>query len=282
MKKIIFDLYRYQILPKDRHFQLNFFHEIKSLDELIEKKNKIFADALLSIKIFKTKKSIIKHKLLHQQEDIYLFKFAVNRSLVIETEDFTEEEISNWPSVFVFFWNSPEKQIIAIQHKWKAFQDTNFLAKAIIDAINNILGKWNLTVYYKTIFIEKAFWDLIKEYKGKIKDVNFELITPNLANISDALSEEIKQFAIDTNAAKTKYELVSDPDSSISIDEHDPRIKGLVQYSSEGGGDISLKISGFKKRIHTKNSKKHIEIDEVEVSKLSSNELMELIRKLIG
>jgi len=93
MKKIIFDLYRYQILPKDRYFQFNIFHKIKFLDELLEKKNQIFSDALLSIKTFKTKKSIIKHKLICQQEDVYLFKFAVSRSLVIETEDFTEEEM---------------------------------------------------------------------------------------------------------------------------------------------------------------------------------------------
>jgi len=279
MKKIIFDLYRYQILPKDRHLQLSLFHDIK---ELIDRKNEIFADALLSIKKLRTKKSIIKHRLLHHRNDIYLFKFAVNRSLVIETEDFTEEEISNWPSVYVFVWNSPDKQILTIQHKWKAFQDTDFLAKAIINEVNNILSKWNLTVYYKTIFVEKAFWDLIKEYKGKIKDVNFELITPNMANISDVLSEEIKQFAIDTNAAKTKYELVSDPDSSINLDESDPRIKGLVQYSSEGGGDISLKISGFKKRVYTKTSKKHIEIDEAEISNISRDELAKLLKELVG
>ncbi|MHB2150310.1 hypothetical protein ACX8XP_14720 [Calditrichota bacterium LG25] len=281
MKKIIFDLYRYQILPKDRFLQLNIFHEIKSLDELIRKKNEIFSDALLSIKIFRTRKSVIKHKLIYQQENAYLFKFAVSRSVVIETENFTEEEIANWPSVLVFIWNDPEKQIIAIQQKWKAFQDTNFLAKAIIDEINSVLSEWNLTVYYKTIFLEKAFWDLINEYKGKIKDVNFELITPNLANISDALSEEIKQLAIDTNAAKTKYELLSDPDSSIIIDEDDSRINGLVHYSSEGGGDISLRISGFKKRIHTKNSKKHIELEEAEILKLSKNELLEIIKQLI-
>ena len=91
-----------------------------------------------------------------------------------------------------------------------------------------------------------------------------------------------RRFAKDTNAAKTKYSLISHPDSSINIKEDDPRIKGLVKYSSDGGGDISLKILGFRKRVHTKNSKRCIEIDEIKISNLNNNELLEFIRGLIS
>lgn len=43
---IFFNLYRYQLLPKDRFFQGTLFGEINSVEELIEQKNKLFQQQL--------------------------------------------------------------------------------------------------------------------------------------------------------------------------------------------------------------------------------------------
>ncbi|TAN38680.1 MAG: hypothetical protein EPN23_01995 [Verrucomicrobia bacterium] len=211
-----------------------------------------------------------------------LYRFAANRSLTRETENFTEEEIENWPSFFVYIWNAPDEQLIAVQERWNAFQQTEVVAKAIIDSVDLDLGRNNLRAHIEALFFENAFWDLVSQNVGKIKDIRFELITPNMANISGVLSDDLKQFAKSTNAAQTTLDIQADPDSAITIDVKDEKLKGLVTYSSEGGGNISVKIRGISRRIHTKKSKKHLDVDEVEFTGRDPKEIVDLLKGLLS
>ncbi len=49
MKSINFNLYRYQILPKDRHFQGTLFGNIKTIEDLILKKNDFLYEIIKDI-----------------------------------------------------------------------------------------------------------------------------------------------------------------------------------------------------------------------------------------
>lgn len=281
VKKIVFDLFRYQILPKDRHIQRDFFGEVKSIDELLRCKNEIFMRVLMAVKDFKTHRSIIKHKVMYHDSDGTLFRFAANRSLTIETEEFTEEEVANWPSIYVFIWNSPDKQIIAVQERWNAFQDTGTVTKAIINAVDSELGENNLRAHVEPLFSENVFWDMMDLHKGKIKDITFELITPNMSNISGELGDDLRQFAKGTNTAKTKLDIIADPDSSLLVEKTDPQVSSLVKYSSEGGGNISVKIRGVSRRIHTNKSRKCIDIEELEITGGDGKKIATILRDLL-
>ena len=176
-KNISFDLFRYQILPRSRTLQWDLFSGIKSLDDLLARKNDIFFRALGKVQIFKTRRTIIRHKILFQDKDQILYRFAANRALKRETREFTEEEIENWPSFFVYIWNNPLKQFIAIQRRWSAFQKTEVVVKSIADAVNEVLGMLNLRVLAEALFLESEFWALIDQHAGRIRDIRFELIT---------------------------------------------------------------------------------------------------------
>lgn len=83
-----------------------------------------------------------------------------------------------------------------------------------------------------------------------------------MANISGTLPDNLKDFARATNALRSKIEISSEKSNALKIDENNTTIAGLVDYTSEGGGDISIKISGFKKKIHTSKTVKEVVIDE--------------------
>ena len=114
-KKIVFDLFRYQILPLDRELQGDLFNNIPSAKELIEQKNEIFIEKLDSIEKLKFKKTATNIKRVMSCGDFRIFRIAANRSINREKPDFTEEQIDTWPSIYVVIWNSPDKQIIAVQ-----------------------------------------------------------------------------------------------------------------------------------------------------------------------
>lgn len=58
-------------------------------------------------------------------------------------------------------------------------------------------------------------------------------------------------------------------------------INGIVNYSSQGGGNIMLKIKGFRKRFNTARNVREIELDELTISSLSTDKLNDVISDLL-
>jgi len=81
-----------------------------------------------------------------------------------------------------------------------------------------------------------------------------------MANISGSLSQDLRQFAKEMNSVKNNLRVDADPESAIHVDESSPTLSGLVAYSSEGGGNISMKVSGIKKKYQTSKSVKTVSL----------------------
>ena len=256
-----FHLYRYQLLPINR-FQGDLYGA-RTVDELIANKNNFFREALNTPNAFHTSRTDTTTKKIFEQDEFILFHVAANRSLNHEMKDFRTETIDNWPKLLVVIWNSPNKQLIAIQHRSTAFQKTDAVARLIFESISPVLLNQQLTAIWEPLFEKHVFWDLIKAHEGNIQEVEFEIITPNMANISGVLPKNLKDFARETNSVRNKISIEADPASSLKIDDSNPTVVGLVDYSSEGGGNISIKVSGYRKKIHTSTTVKEIEVDEL-------------------
>ncbi len=281
MKNFRFDLYRYQILPIDREFQGQLFSKYKTIEELLQAKNEVIEEVIKEIQDYSTGKTEIKSKLLSIKDNFILYKFAANRSLTRETPEFREEELDNWPSLYVCIWNHPEHQIIAIHERREAFQHTETVIEAIVTAVNKKVEIINLRVHTEPLFSKEDFWKIIEDHKGKITNIKFELITPNMANISGALSDDLKAFAKNTNTSKTDIEISSDPAASLKIERSNDQLEGLVRYASEGLGNISLKVKGYKRVLQTSTTKRVTQIDEAEITGKTAEELIEIFKGLL-
>jgi hypothetical protein len=276
-KDIRFELYRYQILPRDRYFQGQLFSGIKTLEELLEKKNEIFRSAIKDTTLFPSSKTDIKSKLIMDEDDFLLCKFAAFKSIKREV-DFNEEEMENQPSFYVGIWNHPEKQLIAIQKRRDAFQDTATVINTISTTINLKFENDGLRLHIEPLFREEEFWKIIDKYKGKIRKCSFDLITPNMANISGALSDDLKDFAKTTNTSKTTIGIVADPASALKIERSDKQVEGLVRYASAGGGNIAINVKGIRRTMQTAQTKKSFEIDQIEISHATREDVVRIIK----
>lgn len=256
-----FHLYRYQLLPIDRHFQGDLYGA-STIEELLSQKNNIFLEALSSPSAFFSSRTQTATQKIAEADDFLLYRIAANRSLQHETRDFQTEVIDNWPKILLVIWNAPDKQLIAVQHRTNAFQDTDSVLKLVFGSIESLLSRRQLTAIWEPLFERNAFWELIDKNRGKIQEVDFELVTPNMANISAVLPEDLRQFAKRTNAVKSHVALTSDGASALKIEPSDPVVNALVDYSSEGGGNIAIRLAGVKKKIHTSRTVREITIDE--------------------
>ena len=261
---IRFRLYRYQLLPVDRFFQGDLYGA-QSVEDLISRKNWIFAEALAAPGSFASGRTETAAQLLFEENDFLLYRIAANRSLQHETKDFKTELIDNWPKIVVAIWNASDRQLIAVQHRANAFQETDAVLKLIFGSIEPVLSRYQLTALWEPLFEKKVFWDLVEKHKGKIQEIDFELVTPNMANISRVLPENLRDFAQRTNAVRSRVAVASDASSALKVDPKDEVLNSLVSYSSEGGGDITIRLAGVKKKLHTTRTVREVSIDEVQL-----------------
>lgn len=279
MSKTRFNLYRYQLLPRDRYFQGDLYGP-KSVDELIDQKNHIFSQALKLPTTFKGERTQITAQKLYEKEDFFLFRIAVNRAVNLETKDFDVKPVDNWPKILVAVWNDPEVQLVAVQHRTQAFQQTKAVVKLLMKSLEEPLARHQLVTSVEPLIEKRVFWDLVEKHRGRIKKVEFELVTPNMASISKALPEDLRNFAKKTNAVKSTLAIEADPASALVLEKTDPTVDGLASYTSDGGGSVSITLSGVKKKINTSNEVKEIEIGDAKLDG-DAEEIAKILKDLM-
>jgi len=279
MSKTRFSLFRYQLLPRNRYFQGDLYGP-KSVDELIQRKNDIFADALRAPTLFKGERTDITVQKIHEDSDFFLFRVAINRSVNLETKDFGSRSVSNWPKILIAVWNHPEVQLIAVQQRSQAFQKPISAVRLLTKSLEEPLSRHQLVSATEPLFEEKVFWDLIDKHRGRIRKVEFELVTPNMASISKALPDDLKSFAKRTNAVKSKITLESDPESALVLEKDDATVEGLASYASEGGGNVSISLGNIKKKINTSTTVKEIELSDAKLEG-SAEEIAQILKSLM-
>ncbi|MCO6498074.1 MAG: hypothetical protein J5I50_10455 [Chitinophagaceae bacterium] len=261
-KNATFDIYRYQLLV-DKAVQLRTDSPYQNPDEVRAAKNTILENILSNQNFhFKSNKSEIESKLVYQKNNRFYFKVAVKRQKRITNKDFTETTVEDYPNILIAFNNAPDVQKIAIQSYTQAFKETDTVSRILEETIDKQLRNESLSFYLEPIFDKREFWKMVSHYDKKIKQLSFEMVSPNMANISRNLQINLKELYEDTNSHKTTVELNSDGDSNLEINPDSKLINSLVDYTSEGGGNISMRVEGIRKKLHTAQSKAEFSVEE--------------------
>jgi hypothetical protein len=271
-----FELYRYQLLPASRAPQQDLFGASLSLDELVARKNDILRDVLIAV--YPVPDPDLAQKVVLGEHDWFVLKLAPRRKAKLNKPDFRIENVEDWPHVVMFVNNDPEVQVIGVSRNQRAFSNPFSVVRGLEKLIAKHLLKRGLTIQFHSIYDQSEFWSFVAAHQGKVEKVRFEMISPNMANISRVLQVDLKRLNKEANAQKTTLELESVPGTALEISEQDSMIASCVQYSADGGGDIKVKVKGFKKTISTSHSVRVIEIDEM-VFENSTPDQLELILK---
>lgn len=275
-----FDLYRYQILPIDRFFTGDMIDDVRTVDELISRKNDFFAEALNAVQGFKNGQTEAVWKKMYDDKSFTLARVAANRVIRRETREFTAEQLENWPSLLVAIWNAPEKQLVAVQRRPVAFKETKTVAGLVLNRVERLLEKRHLTIKWEPLFETQVFWDIVEQFQGRIQQISFELITPNMANISGSLPDDLKEFQKQTNSTSSTYSISAEKASALNIDRKNKTLNGLVEYSSNGGGDISVRLKNVRKQIRTSKTVKSVTVDDVQLQG-SAEEVVQVLKELL-
>lgn len=278
-KKLTFDLYRFQLLPISRNIHDDLYIENLSIDKLKEEKNRIFADVLEKLISINHRNFDIIQKKIPIGGDWIAFKIGAKKHVEISTTDLEKSTIDSWPHITVIINNDPQIQTIAISRNIKAFSSTRAVTKLLQRNLEHGLRTRQLTLHIEPRFDKRDFWDVVNRHTDEISSVKFELISPNMSNISKSLTIDLKAINEETNSHRTNVELNADKGASLELNEFNPMVAGLVEYASQGGGNISVKVNGIRQKIQTNTEIKTLEIDEFTVDNLSQDALFLLLER---
>jgi hypothetical protein len=264
-KKIIeFSLFRYHLLPLGMDPQMKFFEESKLTEaEIRRRKNEFFEASLAKL----NDASDVKHplKVLDNDETYYLFKLAQWKKTEV-VQDFKSKTIAHAPFVYVIINNDPNVQKIAISNNQDAFSEPSVVKNILSKTFKRDLKEYGLNIQIEQLFRTEDFWDIVNEHKSKIEFVDFKYIKPNLARISASLPKAFRDAAEDVNSHESHLSFKA-PQNGIltNLKKSNKDINGLVEYASEGGGEVKLKIRGLRKRIKTSEYSVTLEIAEIDL-----------------
>lgn len=276
-----FEVFRYQLVV-DKTLQMDMFSQYQTAEDIRADKNNIFHNIIAAEKFnFFSSNSEITSKLLYQNDTMYYFKIGVKRNAKVFKKDFTEANIENYPNIIVAINNKPDVQKIAIQDNTKAFSNCKTVSHFIQDSIDAKLKAYNLNMMAEPLFDKKEFWKLVHKYPKQIRQLTFDLVSPNMANISKNLDLNLKQLYEDTNTHKTKVELNADEGSYLDIKDSSKFINSLVDYSADGGGNIHMRVNGIRKKLHTAESPTEFSVDDMILKSDDWDKLDNLFREIL-
>lgn len=262
-RNINFNLYRFHLIPITTNQTSILDNEKISYDDLVILKNQIFDGLVQNLTENNTDFPIIK---FDSSDNKYLFGIAnIKETELIKGFRTIKEKTE--PFVYVLIDTDSNNQIIAISQNKEAFSSTIVTKNILKQIFNKHLFNSGLSIDIEQIFEVASFWDYIKKYDGRIKSLDFEIIKPNLSRISKSIQNSLKPLIEKVNSHKTNLKLDAPIEGVLeNINEKNGILNGLVDYSSEGGGNISIKIQGINRKITTKNMVKTTKINEIYLS----------------
>ncbi|SFX74719.1 hypothetical protein SAMN04487930_10917 [Cytophaga hutchinsonii ATCC 33406] len=259
------------------------FSEFTNVDDLKANKNLYFSTVLKANNSYYNKQNeTLPYKSIYSEDDLIVFRLAAKKGRIIQDSNFTQKQVEDYPDVLVIINNNPEIQKIAISRNIQAFSSSDVVLHILESKYRDLLRAYNLQIYIKPIFKTFEFWQIANQYEGRVEGLEFELIKPNMSNISGSLRESFKSIIDTTNSHTTKLVMKAPEDSSLEhIDSNNEDLKGMVDYASEGGGEISIKVKGIKRKIKTKKSSTQVSIDSIELTG-NPNAVITAYNKIIG
>lgn len=280
-KRLInFRLYRYHLLPLSTdESQTTMFPKKKmKTSEVIEKKNTFFKTVLNSLVESKNNTNPI--RLHHQDEEYFVFKIAQKKKARI-TQDFKNQTVNNEPYSYVIINNDNNVQKIAISENSEAFSNTDVIKNIIAKVFRKELEPYQLNIAIEPLFDSKNFWEYVEKYKDELTYINFQFIKPNLAAISKSLPADFKKFAENVNSHESHLTIKA-PEKGVleNINKNNSVVNGLVEYSSEGAGNIKLKVKKIRKQLNTSDKPVIHQIDELEIEG-AADQVIKLYKSIV-
>ncbi len=174
------------------------------------------------------------------------------------SEGFAEKQEENWPGSDVLINFDDEKstgktresgQVMAIQVNRSAITNPTNCLRALADKINQEIILYGFYITINPILKpKKKFWSVVNENKGNIKKVVLIYTPPNIFNLQNKLSDDLKEANKKYNITSTQIILENEM-GHLDLPDDDPLLEQSAEYIDEGQGSYQIHLSKGKKNV---------------------------------
>lgn len=203
-------------------------------------------DSKVNLRFKKNADEDYEREILHSPENsrIIAIRLANKRTRNLE-KNFHNSPQKYSPSSLILIDNREGVQRIAIEKRQDAFASTDTVANILQDTFRRCLQDKGLSVDIKPKVHSKEFWNLTKRFKHQIVYLKFNLLHPNLPDLTNLL-DEFLETARDFNC-NPSYECNALPEQTLTINESSIRIQNMVDACAAVGQPIQVKTSDGQK-----------------------------------
>lgn len=245
---IRFTIYTYLFKPINEPQELDMFSPEVNAEESMANKLEIFggffgADSILK---FRRGNKRYDHLIVGKREGIIVMQIA-NNTLQVHEKEFNRWTEEDHPSLYVLIDNRTDgKQVIAIENRLQAFNDTNTVAKIMEESFNCYLQAHRLQLQINAKYHTHEFWDVVSQCENGIASVTFKFPYPNLPEISDMVGDFYTDLARRTNS-EPKTTLTSPPKERMVLERGDIILEQMIKAASSSGKLIMMRPKGAQK-----------------------------------
>lgn len=210
--------------------------------------------------------------IFHKEEGDFLQAKLGRKSFIRrnipEENDFAVKEDVDYPYCNVLFNldNSPETgQRIAFEYNQAVFQSPRVQIDELEEQINLLLLGSGFAISINPIFDQKDFWNLVEKYQGDIERLIFSYAVPNLFDLKNSLSDDLKNSGKKYGITNTTIEFENKA-GKLTIPKDDIFMQQSAEYTSKGGGFFRLKVKGINSEFKSKKNVKTREIQNIDLA----------------
>jgi hypothetical protein len=147
-------------------------------------------------------------------------------------EQFIHKEIVSWETANVFIDTSAdgEGQKVAMQN---VVGQPLAIFKSLVDHINSSNQNADWLIEVNAITSKEQFWSIAEQYRGHIKEVDFDFAVPNIWGATTETEKALREFKEKNNAQSVEVK-IKNKDGKLNPDSE--RVREAVEYAAKGGG----------------------------------------------
>lgn len=206
----------------------------------------ILFDPGINLRFIKNAEEDYAREIIHSPENprIVAIRLANKRTRNLE-KNFHNSPQMHSPSSLILIDNREGVQRIAIEKRQDAFASTDTVANILQETFRRCLKDKGLSVDIKPKAHSKEFWNLTKRFKHQIVYLKFNLLHPNLPDLTN-LMDEFLETAREFNC-NPSYECNALPEQTLTINEGSIRNQNMVNACAALGQPIQVKTTDGQK-----------------------------------
>lgn len=238
----------------NKRYQMQMGDAFEFLEDTSSSRNKVYNEILNGIVQINNKEFLYKNNsyLVYNRElneNIVCIEAGKRQQFEKSQPDktgFTLKYDTNYPIFRIYFHRVTQLVFIEIN---RSVMNENALTNFVEFFLSLFYEIKKMEIVIQPLYEKAKFWEILENDINIIKELEFELLAPNLFDANSTAKEFAQKMRDRNNAERVRISLISE--TGVIISKDDIELNSYVDYTSQGCGKWKVKIKNRDRNVTT-------------------------------